>query len=85
MATKKVTITMDEDLLNEFRKRHSNLSAAISEAARWYYGFQRQNEALEEFIEETGVEPDPQVQEKVHAMLEAYIQRQEARQARKSA
>jgi len=72
MAMRKVTITMDEELLREYKKRSKNLSAALSDAASWWLSFQRQNEALDAFHQETGSQPDSTELERALALLDGH-------------
>lgn len=75
MATQKVTITLDEDLLREYKKRTKNLSAALNDAAEWWLALQRQNEALDEFERETGSTPDPEELKRARELLRGWQQR----------
>ncbi|HLG68905.1 MAG TPA: hypothetical protein VK009_00630 [Chloroflexota bacterium] len=69
MAARKVTVSVDEELLNEVTSRTDNLSRYVASALRWKLALDRQARAIDQFIEETGITPDPEESERARQAL----------------
>jgi len=57
MATRKVTVTLDEDVYHQIRQRTTNVSAALNDGARWWLALERQRSlvrALDQELAEQG-------------------------------
>ncbi len=72
MATRKLTITIDEKLYQELATETSNISAALSDASRWWLALKRQQRAVDEIIDETGIGPDPAELARAESLLDNY-------------
>ena len=59
MAIRKVTVSLDDELYQEVSRRSSNFSGYVASALRWRLALDRQAAAIDQFVEETGIAPDP--------------------------
>jgi len=70
MATRKVTVTLDEDVYQAIKNNAKNVSAAVNQLAIHWLAMEKQRKALEELdkeLAEEGIEPDPEAVERWEA------------------
>jgi post-segregation antitoxin (ccd killing protein) len=73
MATRKVTVTLDEDVYRAIKNNTTNVSAAVNKMAIHYVAMEKQRRALEELdrqLAEQGIEPDESHVEELVAFLD---------------
>ncbi|HLG71837.1 MAG TPA: hypothetical protein VK009_15575 [Chloroflexota bacterium] len=75
MATRKIPISVDEDLLREYKRTTRNLSAPLVEPTERWLALQRQNDALAEFENETGNKADADELQRARQLLRGWQQR----------
>jgi post-segregation antitoxin CcdA len=79
MATEKVSITLDSQLLAEIRRRSANVSALVNEALDAYFRNARLGELLDELDREFGPVPAEVREQARHDWMAAMDQIQHAR------